>query len=159
VTELTRLMAGAIVAGVVVQGALAGGFLAGRVGLRDLHEHLGYGLLAAAVLLLVVGLVARGRQPLVTAALPTRAALALTLAAAVFAGMRAGRGSADLLMVHIPLAFVIGALAARLLLLTFRVPKRNVDRVDGDRSAAQDRPDGAAAPDAPERHPVVRGRA
>jgi hypothetical protein len=56
VTKLTRLMAGIIIAGVVVQGALAGGFLAGRPALRDLHERVGHGLLAVAVMLLVLGL-------------------------------------------------------------------------------------------------------
>jgi hypothetical protein len=115
VTKLTRLMAGIIIAGVVVQGALAGGFLAGRPALRDLHERVGHGLLAVAVMLLVLGLLARLRRPPSTAQLPTRAALVLALTVTVFAGMQASRGSGDLLMAHIPVAFAVLALAARLL--------------------------------------------
>lgn len=127
-TKLTQLTTISILAGVVAQGALAGGFLAGQPALHDLHEHLGYGLLAAAVLLLLVGLVARRHRPPATVALPTRAALVLTLATAVFAGMRASRGSPELLMLHIPLAFAIAALAARLLLrCRCRVANRSVD--------------------------------
>jgi hypothetical protein len=140
--RLTRVLAGLVVTGVLVQAVLAGGFLAGRPALRDLHEQLGYGLFIAAVLLLGVGLAARRQQPPATAALPTRAALVLTLAAAVFAGMRASRGSPDLLMLHIPLAFAIVALATRLLLLTFRAASHTVDQADSDRPAAQDGPDG-----------------
>lgn len=139
--RLTRILAGFVVTGVLAQAVLAGGFLAGRPALRDLHEQLGYGLLAAAVLLLVVGLVACRHQPPTTAALPTRAALVLALAAAVFAGMRASRGDLDLLMLHIPLAFAAMALAARLLLLTFPVTNRIVEAADSDRPAARDRPE------------------
>jgi len=110
----TKILAGAIVAGVVVQAALAGGFLAGRATFRDLHEYLGYVLLAAGSAVLVVGLLGRRRSE-VTVRLPTRVGLALALGVTVFVGMRAGRGSSDLLMLHIPLAFGILALATRLI--------------------------------------------
>ena len=109
----------------VVQAGLAGGFLAGRQPLRGLHEHLGYGLLAAGIALLAIGLF--GRRSAVTVQLPTRVGLAVALAVTVFAGMRAGRGSSDLLMLHIPLAFAIAALAARLL-VTARIDRRGLRR-------------------------------
>jgi CHASE2 domain-containing sensor protein len=111
----TQALAGVIVAGVIVQSALAGGFLAGRPALRDVHEHLGYGLLAAGLALLVIGLLGRRSESAITVRLPTRIALVLALAVTVFVGMRASRGTSDLLMLHIPLAFGILALATRLL--------------------------------------------
>lgn len=111
----TQALAGVIVAGVVAQSALAGGFLAGRPALRDVHEHLGYGLLAVGLALLLIGLLGRRYGSAVTVRLPTRIALVVALAVTVFVGMRASRGTSDLLMLHIPLAFGILALATRLL--------------------------------------------
>lgn len=107
----------------LTQAALAGGFLAGRPGLRNLHEYVGYTLLAAAAVVLVAGLVGRRTRPEPLSELATRAALVLALAATILAGMRASRGSADLLMLHIPLAFAVTGLAARLILVS-RTPPR-----------------------------------
>jgi hypothetical protein len=116
--RLTQFLAGIIVVGVVMQAAVAGGFLAGRPTFRTIHEHLGYGLLLAGFALLTAGLLGRRSQSAAALLIPTRAALALTLALTVFAGMRSSRGSSDLLILHLPLSFAILALGVRLLLLS-----------------------------------------
>ena len=124
---MTTLVAAAgTVLGVLAQAALAGGFLAGRPGLRDLHEYVGYALLAAAAVVLVAGLIGRRTRPEPLSELATRAALVLTLAATILAGMRASRGSADLLMLHIPLAFAVTALAIRLIFVSCTPPRASV---------------------------------
>ena len=133
----SQLTAGFIVVGVVIQGGLAGGFLAGRPTLRHLHEHLGYGLTVAAAMLLVIGLAGRRRRP-ATTRLPTRMALLLALTVTVFAGMRASRGTVDLLMLHIPLAFVVLTLATRLLLLASKAPESGVTGRRPKRGEASD---------------------
>lgn len=75
---VTRVAALGIVLGVLAQAVLAGGFLAGRPGLRVLHEYVGYSLLAAAVLVLVAGLVGRRSRPEPLSELGTRATTAAT---------------------------------------------------------------------------------
>ncbi len=133
----TRVAAAAIVLGVLAQAVLAGGFLAGRPGLRDLHEYVGYTLLAAAAAVLVAGLVGRRTRPEPLTELATRAALVLALAGTILAGMRASRGSADLLMLHIPLAFAVTGLAARLILVSRTRPRTPMSqRIAGRASAA-----------------------
>jgi hypothetical protein len=112
---ITRVAAVTILLGVLGQAVVAGGFLAGRAGLRQLHEYLGYSLLVIAVVVLVAGLLGHRSKPESLTAVATRVALVVAVADAVFAGMRASRGTTDLLMLHIPLAFAVTGLAARLL--------------------------------------------
>lgn len=121
----TAIGTAVIILGVLVQASVAGGFLAGSAILRALHAYFGYGLLSLAAVVLVAGLVARrsNREPLTI--LATRVGLFSASAATVFAGMRATRASPVLLMVHIPLSFVITALAARLLILSRRSRARS----------------------------------
>lgn len=118
VPRVTRIGALAVVLGILVQATLAGGFLAGRTVLRDLHGYVGNSLLVVGAVVLLAGLVGRRSTPESAAELGTRAGLLLALAVAVFAGMRASRGSADLLMLHIPVAFTVMGLASRLFMVS-----------------------------------------
>lgn len=123
VPGLTRITAAVIVAGVLVQAILAGGFLAGRPGLVEVHMIVGVILGLTGIILLVGGLIGRRSNPEPVPVLATRTALLLALVVTLIAGMAASElGTRDLLMLHIPLAFIIMGLAGRLLRLSRTEP-------------------------------------
>jgi hypothetical protein len=115
VPATTRVLATLIVVGVIGQGVLAGGFLGGREALRSVHELLGYSVLLVGLVVLVTGLVGRRRVREPALVLGNRVGLVVATAVTVFVGMQASRGVQDLLMIHIPLAFLIVGLAIHLL--------------------------------------------
>ena len=113
--RLTRAAAVAVIVGVLAQAALAGGFLAGHAALVQVHMAVGGLLVLSGATLVVAGLVGRRRSREPRSLLAARVGVLLLLLVTASAGLAAGGGTRDLLMLHIPLAILSMGLSSRLL--------------------------------------------
>ncbi len=102
----TKVLAEILGLGVLAQAAFAGGFLGGHHVWLSWHQRLGDFIVVIPVVILVVGLVARRRQPETTAMLLVR----IALVALVIGTEAAGHAGGSLLALHIPLAVAVMAL-------------------------------------------------
>lgn len=109
----TRIAAFVVMVGILVQASIAGGFLAGHA-LNDIHMIVGIPLVVSGIVLTATGLAGRRRNSEPASLIATRVGVLLALLLTAFAGILAGQGTRDLLIVHIPLAIISMGLAARL---------------------------------------------
>ncbi len=133
--RLTAILGLVLAIGVLAQGLLAGAFLSGASEWYPWHEALGNALVFPPLVSLVAALVLLWRHPDRPSALVTRVFL-LVLVLVTIASAHGGR---ELLVVHIPAAIAVVAIAVRQAAGLVRAPVV---------SAAPDR-DAAARPSAP----------
>ena len=116
--RLTAILGLVLAVGVLAQGLFAGAFMQGNSQWHAWHEALGNALVLPPLISLVVALVLLRRHPEAPSALATRVFL-LALVIVVIATGHAGR---DLLVVHIPGAIAVVAIAVRQATGFVRVP-------------------------------------
>ncbi len=118
----TKVLAEILGLGVLAQAAFAGGFLGGHHMWLSWHQRLGDFIVIIPLVSLVVGLLARRRQPEAGSVLLMR----VVLVALVVGTEAAGHAGGSLLALHIPLAVAIMALTMWQIALTAEAQRTNV---------------------------------
>lgn len=117
----TKVLAEILGVGVLAQAGFAGGFLGGHHMWLNWHQRLGDFIVVIPLVSLVVGLVARRRQPETTSMLLVR----VVLIALVIGTEAAGHAAGSWLALHIPLAVALMALTMRQIILAAEAQRVN----------------------------------